>query len=229
MLRGTLVDGDTKQPLASVVVSNTNSRQIALSDSAGRYYLVAYYGNDIMFSLPGYKMQTRKMPATQSGTVVMNIELFRLSYQLDEFIYRPKYTRYQLDSMERKAVYSRVLSREKSTIGSPVSWVVEKFNPNSKRIFRFQKSYRYWETQKFIESRVHTETAEKLTGLHGDTLACFMNAYPMPYDYARVASDLEVKIFIRESYKQWLQHPVYPPTITKDSLKDKNNRASDLK
>lgn len=214
-----IVDGDTQKPLAGVVVSNMNSRQIAITDSSGHFSLVAQFNNDILLSLQGYKTQTFKVPAMQWGVAVKRIEMMRLSYQLDEFIYRPKYTRYQMDSMERKAVFKRVLSREKSSIGSPVSWFAERLNPNSKRIFKFQKNYQIWERQKFIESRYLPEIVEKLTGLHGDTLAAFMNTYPLPYDYARVASELEIKIFVRDSYKQWLQHPVYPVMILSDTIK----------
>ena len=216
LLKGIIVDGETQKPLVGVVVSNMNSGQITLCDSFGRFSLVAQFNNIIMFSFQGYKTQTMKVPVPQVGVAMKRIEMFKLSYQLDEFIYRPKYTRYQMDSIERTGVYQRVLSRTKSTIGNPVSWLVEKFNPNCKRIFRFQKNYQYWERQMFLESRYIPEIVEKLTNLHGDTLATFMNTYPLPYDYARVASELEIKIFIRDSYKQWLQHPVYPFIISKD-------------
>lgn len=213
------MDGETQKPIVGAVIANVNSRQIAMTDSSGHYTLVANFNNEIMVSFQGYKTQTKKVAPSQLGISILNIELMKLSYQLEEFIFHPKYTRYQLDSMERKSVYIRVLSREKSTIASPVSWIAEKFNDNSKRIFKFQKNYYYWETEKFIESRYLPEIVEKLTQLHGDTLATFMNNYPLPYDYARVASELEIKIFIRDSYKQWLKHPVYPPIITQDALK----------
>jgi hypothetical protein len=37
-----------------------------------------------------------------------------------------------------------------------------------------------------------------------------MNAYPMPYDFARVASELEIKVWIREQFKEWLKNPIIP-------------------
>jgi hypothetical protein len=53
-----------------------------------------------------------------------------------------------------------------------------------------------------------------LTGLTGDTVGYFMNANPMPFDYARAATDLELKMWIRYNYKQWLKNPVIPSVDT---------------
>jgi hypothetical protein len=37
-----------------------------------------------------------------------------------------------------------------------------------------------------------------------------MNAYPMDYDYARAATDLELKMWIRFHYREWKKNPVIP-------------------
>jgi len=175
--------------------------------------MAAEKGDPILFSFVGYKTQ-QKTVAPSLGVAEMHIELFRLSYQLEEFIYRPRYTPYQLDSMERQSTYQRTLAREKVTsVMSPVTLLADKLSRKSKQIYRFQKSFNYWEDVKFIESRYSQQLVQQMTGLKGDTLAYFMNANPIPYDYARVASDLELKMWIRERYREWLKNPVYPPVI----------------
>jgi hypothetical protein len=127
-----------------------------------------------------------------------------------------------MDSMERKSTYSRALAREKGgSIMSPVTFIAEKLSRQSKQVFRFQKSFNYWEEVKFIESRYSPDLVRSLTGVSGDTLARFMNSNPMPGDYARAASDLEIKIWIREQFKNWQSSPSsrLPGRLSEESIK----------
>jgi hypothetical protein len=60
--------------------------------------------------------------------------------------------------------------------------------------------------QKYVDTRYTASLVNKLTGLSGDTLATFMNTYPMEYEYARHATDLELKAWVRDNYKDYRQH-----------------------
>jgi len=210
LLRGVVLDGESGKPLVAVSVYNAKTQQYVYTNEIGAFSLPANRGDLISFSFIGYKTQTKSVPAS-IGAAEMHVDLFRLSYELQEFVYRPRYTPYQLDSMERKSTYQRALSREKVTsIMSPVTLLADKLSRKSKQIYRFQKSFNYWEDVKFIESRYSPELVQQMTGLKGDTLAYFMNTNPMPYDYARVASELELKMWIRDHYREWMKHPQYP-------------------
>lgn len=224
-LRGVVKDGESRKPLAAVTIANLRTAQFAYTDANGAFTINAQKGDQISFTAMGYKAQEKTVPSAL-GVAEMQVDLFHLSYELEDFVYRPKYSPYQIDSIERKSTYQRALAREKSgSIMSPVTLLAEKLSKNSKQIFRFQKSFSYWEDQKFIESRYSPRLVQQLTGLTGDTLAYFINLYPIPYDYARVASELELKLFIKDNYKAWLAHPVYPPAAIQspaspaDSLK----------
>lgn len=212
-LKGVVVDGESGKPLSAVTIWNTRTQQYAYTDAKGEFSMSAQKGDPILFSFVGYKTQ-QKIVAASLGVAEMHIELFRLSYQLEEFIYRPKYSPYQLDSMERQSTYQRTLARERVTsVMSPVTLLADKLSRKSKQIYRFQKNFNYWEDVKFIESRYSQHLVQQMTGLKGDTLAYFMNVNPMPFDYARAASDLELKMWIRERYREWLKNPVYPPLV----------------
>lgn len=218
VLKGRVVSGETGSPIAAVAVYNVTTKQTSYTDSHGLFTISAKKGNEISFSFVGYKSQQKTVPSAL-GVAEMYIELFRLSYELDEFTLRPLYTPYQMDSMERKATYARALAREKGgSVMSPVTFIAERLSKKSKQVFNFQKSFNYWEEVKFVESRYSPELVQSLTGLHGDTLANFMNSNPMPLDYARAASDLEIKIWIREHYKSWKASP-YVPLLTDTSLR----------
>ncbi|MBS1589347.1 MAG: carboxypeptidase-like regulatory domain-containing protein [Bacteroidetes bacterium] len=208
ILRGRVLDGDNKKPLPTVSVYNAKTQQYVFTNALGYFSLEAKPGDLISFSLSGYRIQTKSVAELNAE---MFIDLFKLSYVLDEFVYRPKYSAYQLDSMERKSTYANALSQRRTgNIMSPVTFLAERLSKTSKQRYRFQKNFNYWEDEKFIESRYSPAMVKLLTSLRGDTVAYFMNANPMPYDFARAASDLEIKMWIREHYKVWIKNPQYP-------------------
>lgn len=216
-LKGLVVNGITGERLGAVTVTNLRTGQSAYTDDQGSFSIAAEKSDPIAFALIGFKTQQKTVPAA-IGMAEMYIELFPLSFQLDEFTFRPRYTPYQLDSMERQSTYQRALAREKAgSVMSPVTLLADKLSRKSQQTYRFQKSFNYWETVKFVEYRYTPELVAQMTPLRGDTLAAFMNAHPLPYDFARVASDLELKMWIREQYKLWQQKPRYDLLVPPDS------------
>ncbi|HQE11282.1 MAG TPA: hypothetical protein PLQ78_00895 [Flavipsychrobacter sp.] len=202
-LRGTTKDGISGQLLAEVIITNERTHQQTRSNQLGTFSLPVEHGDPISFVLSGYKPQQYHVPKGQ-GDAEMHISLFQMSYDLDEFTFRNKFTRYQMDSIERRSTYARALSRQKGgSILSPVSFIAEKLSQKSKRTFQFQKDFKQWEEEKFIASIYTPELVNSQTKLQGDSLAHFMNSHPMPYDFARGASDLEIKVWIREQFNLW--------------------------
>jgi hypothetical protein len=122
-----------------------------------------------------------------------------------------------LDTLSARFHRPPDLSRERASssvlgsVFSPASALAEQFNKKSKQRARFQTNFAKWENQKFIDTRYSPEQVNALTGLTGDTLAAFINAHPMPYDYARTATDLEVKMWIRYNYREWIKKPIVLP------------------
>jgi hypothetical protein len=200
-----VTDAVNGKPLAPVVVVNLRTQQSVYTEDDGHFVLPAQNGDQVAFTFIGYKTLQWKMPPS-IGQVQQDFKMEVTSYMLKEYVVRTKnYTQYQIDSLQRKSTYQRTLAREKGgSIMSPVTFVAEKISHKSKQIEKFQKEFYYWEDQRFIDSRYTPDLVNALTNLTGDTLAHFMNTYPMPYDYARAASDLEVKMWIRTNFKEWM-------------------------
>ncbi len=217
VLKGVVVNEQTGEPLYPVTVVNPVTQQSTYTNQDGEFTITAKSGQQLIFSFIGYKTLQKLMPPTLN-IANTRVEMEPLSYQLQDIIIRPGLTKYQKDSIARRETHIRTLSRQKTTsIMSPVSLIAEKVSKRSKQIYRFQKSFNYWEGERFIDSRYTPELVTMLTDLRGDTLANFMNAYPMPYDYARTATDLELKMWIRSNFKEWLAKP---HTVIIDSLKN---------
>lgn len=205
-LKGKVQNATTGEPLYPVSVINLRTQQVSYTNKDGYYKIYATAGDKVAFSFIGYKNKQYQMPVSV-GDYTGDIALEPISYMLDEVILMPDYTPYQIDSIENVKTYRPFLTRTKSSpIASPFSFVAEKFSRRSKQIFKFQKKFSQWEDERYVDTRYTPELVEKMTGLSGDSVGHFMNAYPMPYDYARAATELEMKMWIKYNYKAWMKH-----------------------
>jgi hypothetical protein len=208
-MQGTVADALTGRPLIAVTIVNTSTQQVTTTNDNGLYTILAKEGDVIAFSFIGYRVaERRKPPAVIIANV--NVQLEPTEYQLKEFQFRPRHlTQYQVDSIERVKTYRIQLQRmPPSPFVSPVSAIAEKFSKKAKRTYQFQKDFAAGEKDKFIDTRYTSTVVSRLTNLKDDSLGNFMNAFPMPYEFARVASDLEVQMWIRNNYKAWIKR--YP-------------------
>ncbi len=207
-MQGMVTDATTYKPLFPVTVVNINTQQAAYTDVNGFYVIPARPGDKIAFSYVGYKTVEKLKPVSVL-IATQNITMQRREYELDEVFLRPdKLTQYQKDSIERRQIYHFALDREPpSPVMSPVSALAEKLSGKAKRIYRFQGEFAWWEKQKFIDNRYTADVIRSVTDMRDDsTISAFMAAFPMPYDYARAATNLEMKMWIRDNYKAWMPH-----------------------
>jgi hypothetical protein len=205
-LQGIVTDAGTGKPLYPVTIINVATQQATYSDERGLYTISANPGDVIAFSYVGYKtIEKVKPPSVLIAT--LDVQMERVDYALPEFKFRPgNLTPYQVDSIERASIYKVQLQRRPpSPFVSPVSAIAEKFSKRAKRNYQFQKDFAAGEIEKFVDTRYTTDLVKSLTGLTGDSVGHFMNTYPMPYDFARAATDLEIQMWIRDNYKDWIR------------------------
>lgn len=205
-IQGHVADVATGKPLCLASVVNERTRQSTTTNTDGYYSLIARQGDRIRFSNVGYNVVVKITPPSvliANVEVTMEVE----ENQLKEFTFKAsKMSKYQLDSIERQETYHTTLSHQKpSPFTSPVSAIAEMFSKRAKRVYKFQEDFARGEIEKFVDTKYYPGLVTKLTGLSGDSIGHFMYAHPMPHDYARTATDLEIKMWIRSSYKEWLK------------------------
>jgi hypothetical protein len=216
-MQGVVKDAGTGLPLALVSVYNESNRQSTTSDAGGFYSLPAQQGDNIRFSCVGYgSLYKVKPPSVLIANT--NVMMLHVENELKEFTFRASHlSKYQLDSLERQQTYKIPLQRTPpNPFVSPASAIAELFSKKAKRVYQFQENFYNGEIEKYIDTRYTPALVTKLTGLTGDSIGHFMYAYPMRYDFARNATDLELKMWIRSSYKEWLKNPARDSFILKD-------------
>lgn len=202
--RGTITDADSKQPIQGATITNTATQMFVFTDERGQFNIEGNANDKVTFYCPGYRAETHVIIPGLDG-IRLNFQMRLSSRELQEVVIKQRYkTKYQVDSADRRAEQSRVLARQKSNIASPVSFLAERLSRKQKAMFRFQKNFDRMENEQFSDSRYTPELVNTLTNLGGDTLAYFMNQYKIPYDYARTATPLELKMWIRYNYKNFI-------------------------
>lgn len=216
-MQGVVTDAATHKPLYPVTVVNLSTQAVAYTNENGLYTIIANQGDVVAFSYVGYKsIEKHKPPSVIIASI--NIQMERLEYQLQEFRFHlGNLTKYQIDSIDRAKTYKIPLSRTPpNPFASPASALAELFSKRAKRTYEFQQNFRNGEIEKFVDTRYTPELVTELTGFTGDTIGHFMYAYPMEYDFARLATDLEIKMWIRSNYRDWVakRPPVSPAADT---------------
>ena len=214
-LKGIILSADSLKPLTSVVVYDLYTSQSTLTDEQGYFALAVNAGDMLAFSLPGYRTFQETAPASME----IKVHLAPMDIMLQEYVVH-NFTPFQRDSAEMASLYDKELNtkRIKPKMGTPdnnagvgiamdglIGSAVQKVSRSYKQNKRFKEKFKRDMEQKFIDTRYTPELVTKMTGYTGDTMILFMNTYPMDYSFARAASDLELKMWIRNNYKEHMQ------------------------
>lgn len=217
LFRAYLKASDDFEPLNEVLVRDLRSGKVVRSDADGYFEIKTFAGHILELSQMNVKTQRIEISPTMFDAV-QQITLRNKVNELSEVVVVEK-TRYQIDSLERYETYQQDLERKKDKVSvaeiapgrtgfgivlnNPISSWMQHVAPRSKKRIRFQKNFAAWEEQKYIEQKYTKERVATLTGLQNDSLAWFMNAYPMPYDMARTSSQEQIDIWIKANFDSW--------------------------
>ena len=203
MISGIVVDSAFGKPMASVVVENISTKTGTKTNYRGTFTIEASNDNYLKISYTGYKPRIIRVQDVDDIDF-LNIKLAIGRIQLKEVKITKPLTPYQRDSVERAKIYDDIFNykQEKSAM-SPVTSVYQMFSKKHKNQRKFKEQVLDMEKQKFIDTRYTQEIVEEITNLQGDELAYFMNAYPMDLDFARTASELELRMWVRYNWADY--------------------------
>lgn len=220
---GTVFDNDSKAAIQYVTLTNKRTGASTSTDVLGHFIIGALPGDTVFFAHPAFQFSPRVM-----GTQTKDVDIFieKRRYQLREVEILSDMAKYKKDSAEKFTIYRKTLqdANHKTTlnfnngIGATglFSALALKVSGKEKRSRKFQEMLIADEQRKFIELRYNKPLVISLTGLSDSESEAFIEHYSIPYDFVRSASDLEIKMWIRNNYKKWQQipHPAIDSTNT---------------
>ena len=212
-LTGKVFIKNSTESIQSVSIHNITEQRYDLSDQDGSYRIQAAPGDHIAFSSVGYKADTLTVTAsllTADCPIYLDIRAQTL-----QAVRVGEYSNYQLDSMDRRKEYAWVYDHENTpkvardrqgSDGVGVTFnVFRNTSSAAKQRIRLEKRLEKEEEDYFVDSRYNKDYVTKITHLKGDSLKEFMQRYRPSYDYCRKAANVDILIYINDSYKQYMK------------------------
>jgi hypothetical protein len=212
---GMVADADNRNGLPGVTIINKATRSGTISNESGRFSIDAMPGDTLEFSILSYYRKSLPVPST---SMFINVYLTRQVIGLGQVTVVGK--DHKKDSLAIRDEYGRYFNYHKpgamdvlKTLPSNPITALSYLVPSKarKRKEHFQEQLVYWEKEKFIDNRYNPELVERMTKLSGDELDTFMLRYRPGYQFLQDATDYDLMLFIKESFRHYQQDKASMP------------------
>jgi len=212
-LTGKIYKKNSNETLLSVSIHNITANRYDLSDEDGSYHIQAMPGDHISFSSVGYRPDTITVTAsllTAAYPVYLDIRPQEL-----QAVRVGEYNNYQLDSMDRRKEYAWVYDHDNTPhvardrqgadgVGVTLN-IFRNSSSAAKQRIHLEKRLQKEEEDYYVDYRYNESYVTKITHLKGDSLKEFMRKYRPSYDYCRKAANVDILVYINDSYKQYMK------------------------
>lgn len=206
---GHISDELSGEPLKSVLITNTHSGALWLSDSAGNVAFTAYPGDIIRFSRPGYKESKATITGYNDG---VTIGLTRAPIELKGVTVETPLARFQRDTAFNHQYFHKELGYAHSQVkmeGMGASGLLSELalraTGKKRAARRLEEEMLLLESMQYSYIRYNAAMVTSQTGLKDTAAEAFIARHPIPNDYLQAASELELKQHIRDMYREELK------------------------
>lgn len=209
VLNGYLRDSITHFAISGGTITNATNGRSVKTDNRGFFRLRAEPRDRLYAVANAYRFDTLTYTTLFRDTVI--IYLSPTGAVLPTVTVTAAYTRYQLDSIERRRAFEEVRGPEMRTIASQPSTGfgltinMDKFwKKEAKEKRRIERAYRQSEEEAYVHYRYSPEVVAYYTGLKGDELKAFMQRYTPSYEWLRGhPSNDDVMYYLNEKLKDY--------------------------
>lgn len=205
---GRVYDEDRGLPLATVLVTNLHTNSMWVSDKEGNIAFSALPGELLRFHLPGYHDYDLRIFSSQD---VIKVGMVRAPIQLNEVEVLSPMARFRRDSAFNRQFFHKELGyagRQTKMnysggigIDGPFSALALWASGKKKYYKDFQKELVALEDMRYASIRYTPELVKTQTGLDDSGANAFILAHPIPNDFVRYASELELKMWVRNQFR----------------------------
>lgn len=209
LITGTITDRQERTAVDMVLVTNKRTKADSRTNTYGRFQIQGLVGDTLLISHPAYSFRTFIVNATD-----VRISMSANVHKLQEVEVISGMTKFQRDSATRQAIYHKTLKdaqhKTKLSLSNGLALdgiftsLAYKASGKGKRNKAFAKQLEEDNKMRFTQARYSKELVANLTPLRGDSIALFIEQNPIPYDFVRSAKDIELKMWVRQRYKNWI-------------------------
>ncbi len=208
-VNGYLKDSITHFPIAGGIISNVNTQKKIATDAKGFFRMEASPNDFLYVIAPSYHYDTITYSYLFTDTIT--IYLSPTGNVLPTVTVKSQYTKYQLDSLKRRAEFEDSRGKQLNTVSSNNSSAFG-IGINLDRIFK--KRYKYKKTSEgihemleksaYIDYRFSPHLVAYYTGLKGEKLQSFMQRFTPGYTWLRQhPTNEDVMYYINDKLKEY--------------------------
>jgi hypothetical protein len=205
-VNGKIYEAKTDSLISTVNISNLNTKLSTRSDLNGSYSIVASEGDQLVFSIVGYKPDT------------VTVAYYMLMTQYDVTLYKEVITlknvtvtsSYQADSLARRNYYENayalpgITGRNTPSHGFGISFSpFSYFSREAKQKRQLKKRLIKEEQEYYIDRSFPKQWVASVTSLKGDSLTRFMILYRPDYSFCRKSSREQMLLYVNEKLKEF--------------------------
>ncbi|HEY1033080.1 MAG TPA: hypothetical protein VGD89_14990 [Flavipsychrobacter sp.] len=209
LITGTITDRQERTAVDMALVTNKRTKADSRTNTYGRFQIQGLVGDTLLISHPAYSFRTFIVNATD-----VRISMSANVHKLQEVEVISGMAKFQRDSATRQAIYHKTLKdaqhKTKLSLSNGLALdgiftsLAYKASGKGKRNKAFAKQLEEDNKMRFTQARYSKELVANLTPLRGDSIALFIEQNPIPYDFVRSAKDIELKMWVRQRYKNWI-------------------------
>jgi hypothetical protein len=170
-------------------------------------------GQSLQYKHTGYEAHRTRIGDLGTDTIY----LVRRIQALSEVTVISEEERFRRDSAERRQIYRKTLKDAGSKPsfevgGGPTGFGVGvsglftetalRLSGRKKAARKFERIMLQDERDRYTAIRYNPVLVSRVTGMSDSLAVAFVQRHPIPYDFVRQASDLEIKMWIREQLEQ---------------------------
>jgi hypothetical protein len=199
-ITGAVIDAGGNS-LGDVIIQNIHQNQTLTTHSDGAFSLMAKPGELIEFRKMGYK--TTRVRIVSSSVPFYRIILEPGVVELSEVEVSGHYTDYQRDSVRYHEMFAHQLNFPTVTGWRAIQSPFTAMSKSNKNMIKFQEEYEWFERIKYVDSRFNAKVIGNLTGLKGDSVQRYIQAYRPSYEYLRTLDEYAFFNYVKQTAEMW--------------------------
>ncbi len=220
IIYGQVYDNLTLHPLRNVAVL-ANAGLLQLTDSNGFYEISINYGDSIWFSYEGKNSEKFSTKAIYDGNLNIMLHLkisnlpevtvFNSNYLLDSLLNRKDYAKYfNYEPGLKISTTNNTNTPGQIGAGIDIESLINLFRTRYNRhLEALQNRLIDEEQNKYIDHRFNPTLVKKITHLQEPDLAKFMDEFRPQYNLLTNFNDLELAVYIQESFYEFMRQRHY--------------------
>lgn len=205
---GYLKDSVTHEPIVLASVTNLNTKSTVMTSATGRFKIDLLENQVLSFAAVGYHFDTIHYNKQFLLQDTLSLILSPLAHSLGNVTVTARgYSRYQLDSIERRKdfigdVNYTIPTISKANSGAGIALNLDRFSRHEKEKRKRFEFFEANENEAYINYRFPASLVTKYSNLKGEELQQFMQQYRPSVEWLRKNKDEEdIKYYINDKLK----------------------------